>query len=161
MNSVVCSRGDGAIVSAIVAILNRRAPTLAFANAGHPAPLITTAASHGLLGHTVGDFPLGVVPKHRTSDYVVALPADAQIVFYADGVTEHSRDALRGERELVEACRAVYDHPVADPARAIAQRVFKKVRGHDDAAVAVLRERPTLDFSHARERGARLNLRIS
>jgi serine phosphatase RsbU (regulator of sigma subunit) len=61
---------------------------------------------------------------------------------YTDGVTEHERDLLRGERELAEACRAVYDTRVPDLASAIAERVFQRSRGHDDAAVAALRESP-------------------
>jgi serine phosphatase RsbU (regulator of sigma subunit) len=143
-NTVAYSRGDGVIVTAIVAILNRRLRTLTFANAGHPAPFIMTAAAHGFLGRMIGDLPLGIVPNHCAADYVVALPADVQIVLYTDGVTEHNRDVLLGTRELVDACRAVYDYPVPNAACAIAWRVFQKVRGHDDAAVAVLRELPML-----------------
>ncbi len=138
-NNAAYAQGDGVIVTAIVAILNRGLQTLTFANAGHPAPLMMTSAAHGFLGHAVGDLPLGVVRKHRAADYVIALPPDALIVMYTDGVTEHDRNILCGERELVDACRAAYDAPGSDAARAIAQGVFGKTRGHDDAAVIALR----------------------
>ena len=141
-NTVAYSRRDDLIVTAIVAVLNRRRRTLTFANAGHPAPLMMTSSLHGFLAPSVGDLPLGVFRKHRAADYVVALPADALIVLYTDGVTEHERDLLRGELELVEACRAAYDAPVPDLATVIAEHVFQRGRGHDDAAVTALRELP-------------------
>lgn len=140
-NSVAYSqRKGGVIVTAIVAIFNCRLRTLTFANAGHPRPLVMTETLDGFLGHTVGDLPLGIFPKHNAADYVVALPADALVVLYTDGITEHDRDLVRGERELVEACRAAYDSRVPDVASAIARHVFQRGRGHDDASVAALRE---------------------
>jgi serine phosphatase RsbU (regulator of sigma subunit) len=141
-NAVAYSRLGGIIATGIVAILNSRLRTFTFANAGHPAPLMMTPSYHGFLAHSVGDLPLGIFPKHRAADYVVALPDDAMLVLYTDGVTEHERNLLRGERELVEACRAAYDGPVLGLATAIAEHVFQKCRGHDDAAVTVLRESP-------------------
>ncbi len=138
-NTVAYLRRSGVIVTAIVAVLNRRLRTLTFANAGHPPPLMMTSSLHGFLTKSVGDLPLGVFLTHSATNYVVALPADALIVLYTDGVTEHERDLLRGERELAEACRAVYDCRVSEIASAIAEHVFQKYRGHDDAAVAALR----------------------
>jgi serine phosphatase RsbU (regulator of sigma subunit) len=114
-NSVAYAWGEeGVMVTAIVAILNRRLRTLVFANAGHPPPLVMTAEGHGFVSHVVGDLPLGIFRAHRASDYVVAVPAGALIVFYTDGITEHARDIFLGEDELVEACRSLYDLPVAD-----------------------------------------------
>jgi len=139
-NTVAYSRTDDVIVTAIVAILNPRRRTLTFANAGHPAPLVMTSDLHGFLAHDVRDLPLGIFPKHHAADYVIALPADALVVLYTDGITEHDRDPLRGERELIKACRAAYDRLETDLASAIARRVFQKRRGRDDAAITALRE---------------------
>jgi serine phosphatase RsbU (regulator of sigma subunit) len=160
-NTVAYSRRSGLIVTAIVAILNRRRRTLTFANAGHPAPLIMTPSLHGFLAQDVGDLPLGIFPKHRAADYVVALPTDALIVLYTDGVTEHERDILRGERALVEACRAAYDGHVPDLATAIAEHVFQECRGHDDAAVTALRELPKLRSAPNTKRVARVEQTFS
>lgn len=142
-NTVAYSRNGGIIATAIVAILNRRLRTFTFANAGHPPPLMMTSRLHGFLADGVGDLPLGIFPRHRAADCVVALPADAMIVLYTDGITEHERNLARGERELVEACRAAYDGSATDLASAIAEHVFQKCRGHDDAAVTALRELPS------------------
>jgi Stage II sporulation protein E (SpoIIE) len=141
-NSVAYSRRDGGvIVTAIVAIFNRRLRTLTFANAGHPPPLVITPYRHEFLAQAIGDLPLGIFPTHRSSDYAVVLPLGSLIVLYTDGVTEHNRDVIRGECELVEACRAAYDCPQRNVASAIARRVFEGGRGHDDAAITALRER--------------------
>ncbi len=139
-NSVAYSIRGGVIVTAIVAIVNRRLRTLTFANAGHPAPLMMTPILHGFLTHAKADLPLGIGPAYRATSYVVALPDDSLIVLYTDGITEHKRDSVRGERELVEACRAAYDCPAPDLAASIARRVFQRGRGRDDAAVTALRE---------------------
>ncbi len=140
-NAVAYSRRDGGvIVTAIVAMFNRRLRTLTFANAGHPPPLVITPYRHAFLAQAVGDLPLGIFPTHRAADYAVALPLDSLIVLYTDGITEHNRDVVRGEGELVEACRAAYDCPAPNLASVIAQRVFEGGRGHDDAAVTALRE---------------------
>ncbi len=140
-NATARSHGEGAVVTAIVGFLNRGLRTLTFANAGHPPPFMIASAAYGFLGREIGDLPLGVVPAYRSADYVVALPADAMIVMYTDGITEHDRKILCGERELVDACRAAYEGPWSDSARTIARRVFQDVRGHDDASVVTLRER--------------------
>jgi serine phosphatase RsbU (regulator of sigma subunit) len=137
-NAIAYAHGRG-IVTAISAILDRRRRTLTFANAGHPPPLVMTGDGHGFLAHVVGDLPLGIFPKHRSADCVIAIPDDALIVFYTDGITEHDRDIFRGEEELIEACRSVYDLPIEDAARAIARKILRKGRGRDDAAVLAVR----------------------
>jgi serine phosphatase RsbU (regulator of sigma subunit) len=141
-NTVAYSQLRGIIVTAIVAVVNRRLHTLTFANAGHPPPLMMTPGRHGFLTRAVGDLPLGVFAKQHAAEYVVKLHADALIVLYTDGVTEHERDLLRGERELVEACRAAYECREPDLARVIAEHVFQNNRGHDDAAVIAMLEVP-------------------
>lgn len=138
-NSVAYACGGGAIVTAMVGVFNRRRQTLSFSNAGHPPPLVVTASGEGFLLPPVGDLPLGVCPRYRSADYVVAVPEQSLIVFYTDGIVEHQRNILRGERELVAICRDVRGLGVSDAALAIADRVFKMGRGHDDAAIVTLR----------------------
>jgi len=130
---------DGVIVTAIAATLDRRQGTLTFANAGHPPPIVMTAGGHGFAAKPLGDLPLGAFAKHHCSDFVLAVPDDALIVFYTDGITEHDRDVFRGEEELIAACRSIYGVPVPDVARAVANHVLRNVRGDDDAAVLALR----------------------
>jgi serine phosphatase RsbU (regulator of sigma subunit) len=131
--------GEGVIVTAIVAFLNRRLHTLTFANAGHPPPLLLSNADHAFLEHPPADLPLGIYPQHRAANYVIALPFDALIVLYTDGITEHRRDPVGGERDLADAARLVYDQREVDDAQTIAQQIFRSGSGRDDAAVMVVR----------------------
>jgi serine phosphatase RsbU (regulator of sigma subunit) len=144
VNDAACTYddGDGVIATAIVAILDRRLGTLTFANGGHPPPLVLTADGHAFLHSAPADLPLGIFPSYRAADYIIALPADALVVFYTDGITEHQRDPIRGEAELVAAARVVHGLPQINAARAIARRVFRNARGDDDAAALGLRTLP-------------------
>jgi serine phosphatase RsbU (regulator of sigma subunit) len=142
VNDVACAYDGGAIVTSIFAVLDRRRGTLSFANAGHPPPLVMTRASHAFLHHSPADLPLGIFANYRAADYVVAIPSDALVLFYTDGITEHQRDPIAGEAELVEAARTVYERPDVNAARAIARRVFMTNRGDDDAAAIGVRTKP-------------------
>lgn len=135
--------GDGIIVTAIVAIVDFRLRTLTFANAGHPPPLLYAAGAHAFLEHPPADLPLGVFPRFRAANYVVSLPPDALLTLYTDGVTEHARDLIRGEAELVDAARYAYARPELGAAGEIADHVFANTRGDDDAAVLAVRLPPT------------------
>jgi serine phosphatase RsbU (regulator of sigma subunit) len=138
-NDVATKWGDGTLATAIVAIVDRRRRTLTFANAGHPPPLLLSHEGHAFLEHRPADLPLGVFPRHVCADYVIALPLDSLLVLYTDGVTEHDRDPLRGEDELVEAAQFAFKRPHLDAARLVARRVLERKRGHDDAAALALR----------------------
>jgi serine phosphatase RsbU (regulator of sigma subunit) len=138
-NEVVCTWGDDTLVTAIVAVVDRARCTLTFANAGHPAPLLVGPREHAFLYHSPADLPLGVFGHHQAADYVITLPVDALLILYTDGITEHARDPLCGESELLEAARFVYVRPGLDAARTLAQRILSRARGRDDAAAIVLR----------------------
>ena len=131
--------GESVIVTALVAIFDRRYRTLTFANAGHPPPLVLSGNVHAFLEHPPADLPLGIYARHDAANYVVALPSTALLVLYTDGITEHARDPVRGETELIDAARGSFDRPELDAARTIAGRMLHPVRGDDDAAVMALR----------------------
>jgi serine phosphatase RsbU (regulator of sigma subunit) len=88
---------------------------------------------------TPADVPLGLFPDHCAADYVIALPPEVLVLLYTDGITEHDRDPVRGEEELLEAAQIVYGRPELNLADAIASRVFETGRGHDDAAAIAFR----------------------
>jgi serine phosphatase RsbU (regulator of sigma subunit) len=141
-NALACSRDGGIIVTAIAAILDCRLRTLTIANAGHPSPLIVTSNRDAFLAPTPGDLALGIYRNHRVDERIVALPDDALIALYTDGITEHNRDALTGEQELAQACRLVYDRRDPNAAHVISERVLRNGRGNDDAAVLAVRILP-------------------
>jgi serine phosphatase RsbU (regulator of sigma subunit) len=141
-NGVAGNVGDGVLVTAIVALVDQRRRTLTFANAGHPPPLLLTSNGHAFLAHPPADLPLGVFPHLIAATYVVAFPADALLVLYTDGITEHEADPIAGEADLLEAARVAYLRPGRNLARTIAERVFSGGRGNDDAVTLALRAGP-------------------
>jgi serine phosphatase RsbU (regulator of sigma subunit) len=140
-NAVAYGDGIGMplIVTAVVAVFDRRRRTLTFANAGHPPPLVCSADAHTFLGQLPADLPLGIFARHHAANYVMALPADVLLVMYTDGITEHVRDPIAGEDELVAAARWAYARPDPDVAASIAERMLARVRGDDDAATIAVR----------------------
>ena len=142
-NELASGWGDDTLVTAVVAVVDRRRRTLTFANAGHPPPLLLSHDGHAFLEQRPADLPLGVFPRHLCAEYVVALPLDSLLVLYTDGITEHDRDPVRGEDELVEAAQFAFHRPHLDAARLVARRVLERKRGHDDAVALALRTTAT------------------
>jgi serine phosphatase RsbU (regulator of sigma subunit) len=138
-NRVAAERCGGVMVTAVVAFFNHRLRTLTFSNAGHPPPLLLTRDWERFVTQPQADLPLGIFPDYVANNAVVALPNDALVVFYTDGITERERDVIRGEQELAEAARLIYGRPKSNDAQALAQHVFRTGRGLDDAAAMVLR----------------------
>jgi len=138
-NSIALYHKEDSIVTAIVAFFNRRRRTLTFANAGHPPPLLLSRSSETLLQYESADIPLGIYPRYRATDHVITLAPDALLVLYTDGITEHKRDPIRGELELIAAARALFDQPAIDSAQAIADHVLQTRPIIDDAAVMAVR----------------------
>ncbi len=138
-NAVACSRKEGLIVTALVGILDGRRREFSFASAGNPAPLLMTATGHAFCSKKVGDLPLGIFRKCDVELQRVPVPEDALLVLCTDGLTEHGRDGARGEIELVETCRGLYDLPILHAARTIAHNVLSSGRGHDDVALIAVR----------------------
>jgi serine phosphatase RsbU (regulator of sigma subunit) len=142
VNAFVHERFGDTLATAIVAILNRRQRTLTYANAGHPPPLLLTHNTHVVLKHPLSDLPLGVVANHRSGDHVVLLESGALLVAYTSGVTDHARELMRGEAELLDAGRAAHEKCVPDTACFIAERVLRGAGGLDDAAILAVRILP-------------------
>jgi serine phosphatase RsbU (regulator of sigma subunit) len=126
------------IVTAIVAIFDRRYRTLTFASAGHPPPLLCSAEHHAFIEHPPADIPLGIYARHNAADYVISLPEDALLVMYTDGITEHKLNLLEGEEELIRAVRWTQARRERDAAETIAREMLATVRGGDDAATLAL-----------------------
>lgn len=142
LNDAALRRGDGTLATAIVALVDHRRRTLSFSNAGHPPPLLLSGDRHAFLRSASADLPLGVFESSDASDYVVTLPADSLLLLYTDGISEHNRDAIRGEFDLVDAARAAFAADSPNIARDVARRVFARGRGRDDATAIALRTMP-------------------
>ena len=93
---------DGSHVTAFYCLLDSRTGHLAYASAGHPAPIHLGPHLCRPLAVTFGP-PLGSF-EHSYEGSHVTLTLDDYLVLYTDGVTEARRAGeMYGERRLVEA----------------------------------------------------------
>ncbi|MBV8151066.1 MAG: SpoIIE family protein phosphatase, partial [Candidatus Eremiobacteraeota bacterium] len=88
------------IASAVFAIYDPLTRRLLTANAGHPPPAIVRNGKSWLL--PAGGTVLGVSADSRISLHESRLEAGDAIVLYTDGLTEVDRDAISGERRLLD-----------------------------------------------------------
>jgi serine phosphatase RsbU (regulator of sigma subunit) len=123
------------MVTAVVGIADAKNYTFAYATAGHPPPILAEPerAPRAL---EFGGVPLGVSNKSAYQTRVVQSVPGAMLVLYTDGVIEHSRDILEGERELIESISAL--RPGQDPATSVYDAIFGETTAGDDVAILTL-----------------------
>lgn len=124
-------------VTAFVGVLDPVTQRCAYANAGHPPPLVRFADGtvHAVRGRGL---PLGLPFDHALEVYETALPPGAVLLLHTDGLTEATRDLLAGEERLEATLGAV--DPEATPN--VAEQVFAgALRGQasDDVAILAVR----------------------
>jgi serine phosphatase RsbU (regulator of sigma subunit)/anti-sigma regulatory factor (Ser/Thr protein kinase) len=139
VNRIILLRQSLGMVTAIFAIYDPVASTLAYASAGHPPPVLVLR--NGVVrALPTGSLPLGCDDALASREWTFTVPAGAHVLFYTDGLIENERDLIGGERRLFDAVRGVVlgDQAMDDPASAITQRVFCGGSNRDDAAVLLL-----------------------
>jgi anti-sigma regulatory factor (Ser/Thr protein kinase) len=137
INSVINLRKSIGMVTAIFGFYAPRARELVYAVAGHPPPIISIA--DGFSGFLPGGgMPLGVETHINAKDWTITLPPRSGVVFYTDGMTEHSRDVIAGERQLLDASVRAFEMDPENPALALQERVFDATVNRDDAATLTL-----------------------
>ncbi len=125
------------IVTAFVGVIDNVDGTLAYASAGHPAPLLRRADGT-IVELTLGSLPLGLRERSDEASATVALEPGSIIVLYTDGLTESTRDVIEGERRLREALEIQAAAVSANPAREIHDLVLHD-GAHDDVAILTVR----------------------
>jgi serine phosphatase RsbU (regulator of sigma subunit)/anti-sigma regulatory factor (Ser/Thr protein kinase) len=129
---------DG-IVTAFVGILDPITLTLTYASAGHPPPLVRTAA--GDITELAGSgLPLGLRSLQTyaaEAPHAVVLSDSTLIVLYTDGLIEATHDIDLGERRLRLAFKSDEVWNAESPAAAISDLVLDEVL--DDVAILTIR----------------------
>lgn len=137
VNGVLRLRESIGMVTAFYGVYDAAESSLSYAVAGHPAPLLSLPN-----GFTrplpSGGIPLGCDATLSCSNWTFSIPQGARAVFYTDGLIENERNVIAGEEALIEAVRSLCTEPAADPAAAIAERIFRGRANRDDAAILVL-----------------------
>jgi sigma-B regulation protein RsbU (phosphoserine phosphatase) len=141
VNAALCRQGaHGRFVTLVVAVLDARARTLAFSNAGHNAPMLVRA--DGTLRRLeTGGMIAGVFDTATYDGGTYALAAGDRVLFFTDGLIEAglSESSEYGDDRLVDTLTR---HRALDPA-ALVERLFVDVhawagRGFDDDATALV-----------------------
>jgi serine phosphatase RsbU (regulator of sigma subunit) len=149
----VCARLDRALaprlapdrfVSLAYAVLDARKGTLAYANAGHPAPILL--GRDGAVARLDRGGPvLGLLPDARYETASVPLRGGDRLVLYTDGVVEAACAARggseMGEERLLSGLRDMRGLAAADAARSVLAMAMEFSGGDplaDDATVVVV-----------------------
>jgi anti-sigma regulatory factor (Ser/Thr protein kinase) len=137
INSVINLRKSIGMVTAIFGYYDPNSRELTYAVAGHPPPIIAIAG--GFSGFLPGGgMPLGVDAKINASDWTISLPPRSFVMFYTDGMTEHSRNIIAGEQQLLDASVRAFEMDPENPALAVQERIFDATVNRDDAATLTL-----------------------
>lgn len=138
---------EGRLVTVACGCVDLDTGKVTYATAGHPPMLLVPRGAVRLLA--TGGLPLGTMstPSYRSSS-LQAEPGSA-LVLYTDGLTEHARDNVAGERALIETVRALDFHS-DDPAAALLASVLSGTPPTDDVAIL------TLTFLQAPKRALRV-----
>lgn len=131
-------RTKSPLITAICGVIDMRTREYVYSCAGHPPPLLVEPGGHAKL-LDFGSLPLGVAVKAGYRTNRVELMPGAMLVLYTDGLIEYSHDLAQGEATLLEAAEAAAGIPVADPAAAIRDRVFRDQKVGDDVAILTVR----------------------
>ena len=134
VNRVLCADEEDAFVSAFFATFDQTSGELCYAVAGHPPPLLIAPDGETRLLRGEG-IVLGIDPRVDFVSQRVAIELGAALVVYTDGLIEHRYDTVEGTRRLVEAARAEFFSPSANPADGIQRRVLDGEAPRDDSAV--------------------------
>lgn len=90
---------DDRVVTAVVAIVDMGKCTVEYTSAGHPPPLMRSADGTIVELSRTG-LPLGLRGRDEPGSETVTIASGSMLVLYTDGLIEHSRDIIVGERAL-------------------------------------------------------------
>ncbi len=125
-HTLVQHLGGMQFLTAFLGILEPASGRLAYANAGHPPPLLLAADAQEpiRLGRTGP--PLGVSERSTWEDRDVTIAQGEVILFYTDGITEATRqDSFYGLKRLALTARGLWP---SDGAESLLSGVFDDVR---------------------------------
>jgi phosphoserine phosphatase RsbU/P len=125
------------MVTAIVGVADSRRYEFLYSTAGHPPPvLLEPKRPPRLLEY--GGLPLGITEAVAYRTFRVQSVPGSVLILYTDGVIEHSRNLLEGQRLLLEAVSALHSEDDGDIATAIFKSIFIDKSVGDDVAILAL-----------------------
>lgn len=95
LNELAITFDDEALATCLVAVYDPVKGRCVLASAGHPPPLLSVAPNAAMQVVSVNQgAPLGVKGGNRYTTTVINTPAEAQLLFYTDGVVEAKKSAM-------------------------------------------------------------------
>jgi hypothetical protein len=128
---------DPKMVTAVCGYIDPQTLEICYATAGHPPPVLAAAGTNARFLEHDG-LPLGLFAGVPYSSFTTTARAGTLLVLYTDGVIEHKRDLIEGQRRLLEAAESVAAHAVADPARSLRDAIFGAAAPDDDVAIMTI-----------------------
>jgi len=138
-NTAVAQLLPEALASVVYAVLHPATGDLAYANAGHPPPIITTSAGQPEYLDDTADTMLGASATSSFTTGRRRLPPGARLVCYTDGLIEdRRRDITEGLTALAEALRRP-GASTAEETCAAVQAALASTARHDDICLLTAR----------------------
>jgi serine phosphatase RsbU (regulator of sigma subunit) len=142
LNRVLCSNlAPGKFVTFLYCIVDTRARTLTYSNAGHCFPLLARA-SGPVEALQEGGLVLGIIPESRYVDSVVPLEAGDNLLLFTDGITEATNSAGEefGETRLRTSLSTLVNSGVDDVHSKLMEEASQFCGGNfaDDATVVLV-----------------------
>jgi len=129
--------GDGLIATVLCGTADVARHELVLATAGHPPPLLVHDGTADYVDLTIGP-PVGVRPAEHYTSTTVAVPRDATVIAYTDGLVERRDESLDSG---LERLRSVAREDTTRTAHDLADSVVAALAdpaSDDDTAVLVL-----------------------
>jgi hypothetical protein len=122
------------MVTAVCGYIEAGSLLIRYATAGHPPPVLAFPNDEPYFLEHEG-MPLGIERNVHYRSFTAYARAGALLVLYTDGVIEHKRDLIEGERRLLDAARMVVIQNSSDPAAAVRNAIFADKAPDDDVAI--------------------------
>ncbi len=123
------------MVTAVCGYIDPVTLQISYATAGHPPPVIARPGRDARFLEHDG-IPLGIFADARYGSFTAQAGAGTLLVLYTDGVIEHKRDLIDGERRLLAAAAAAAN--ASDPAWSVRDAIFGSVPPDDDVAIMTI-----------------------
>ena len=138
LNRLICSdECPERVVSAVVCVLDKERPALAWAQAGHPPPLLISGGAARFLDPPGGQL-LGADPAATYSLGSADLKPGDIVLLYTDGLVERrGRDITDGLDALLSAGTAVGCPTTAEVVDSVLTRLAPP--GHDDVCLVAIK----------------------
>jgi PAS domain S-box-containing protein len=146
VNRLVLSGEEEAMATALYLVLDRETGEVCFASAGHPPPLVLAAdGAHFLEGGRA--VPIGAVEPGTFREATAALPLDASLLLYTDGLVERRGEPLERRLDALAEAADRAEGGLEGLCDAVLAGVIGQREPGDDVALLAVRPRPVASES--------------